>query len=77
MLWRAQTSTANMKTKLILLPLLLASLCLSSCVSYSYTLGAGWSDSPASRCKRLGVGAIDLVTLPVQLPLIAAVKISE
>jgi len=60
-----------MKTKLILLPLVLASLCLSSCVSYAYTLGSGWSDSPASKCQRIGAGAIDLVTLPVQLPVIA------
>lgn len=65
-----------MKTKLALLPLALASLCLSSCVS----AGLEFRDSFTGRVtpgERIAAGAIDLVTLPVQLPLIAAMKISE
>ncbi len=76
MLLRAQTSTLIMKTKLILIPLVLASLSLSSCVS----AGLEFRDSFTGRVtpsERIAAGAIDLVTLPVQLPVIAAMKISE
>jgi hypothetical protein len=76
MLRRAQTRTLIMKTKLILLPLVLASLSLSSCVS----AGLEFRDSFSGRVttgERITAGAIDLVTLPVQLPVIAAMKISE
>jgi hypothetical protein len=65
-----------MKTKLILLPLVLASLTLSCCVS----AGLEFRDSFSGRVttgERITAGAIDLVTLPVQLPVIAAMKISE
>ena len=65
-----------MKTKFVLLPLILASLCLSSCVS----AGLEFRDSFTGRvtpCERVTAGAIDLVTLPVQLPVIAAMKLSE
>lgn len=76
MLRRAQTSTLIMKTKLILLPLILASLCLSSCAS----AGLEFRNSFSGRVtpgERVAAGAFDLVTLPVQLPVIAAMKISE
>jgi hypothetical protein len=76
MIWRAQTSTLIMKTKLILLPLALASLSLSSCAS----AGLEFRDSFTGRVtpgERVAAGAFDLVTLPVQLPVIAAMKISE
>jgi hypothetical protein len=73
---RAQTSTLMMKTKLVLLPLVLASLCLSSCAS----AGLEFRNSFSGRVtpgERVAAGAFDLVTLPVQLPVIAAMKISE
>lgn len=73
---RAQTSTLMMKTKLVLLPLVLASLCLSSCAS----AGLEFRNSFSGRVtpgERVAAGAFDLVTLPVQVPVIAAMKISE
>lgn len=76
MLRRAQTSTLIMKTKLILLPLVLASLYLSSCAS----AGLEFRNSFSGRVtpgERVAAGAFDLVTLPVQIPVIAAIKISE
>lgn len=76
MLRRTQTSTLIMKTKLVLLPLILASLCLSSCAS----VGLEFRNSFSGRVtpgERVAAGAFDLVTLPVQLPVIAAMKISE
>uniref|UniRef100_UPI003783FBAB hypothetical protein n=1 Tax=Prosthecobacter sp. TaxID=1965333 RepID=UPI003783FBAB len=66
-----------MKIKLIPLLLVLVSLSQSSCVSYAYSLGSGWSDSPASKCQRIGAGAIDLVTLPIQVPVLAVMAVSE
>lgn len=76
MVWRAQTCTLIMKTKLVLIPVILASLCLSSCVS----AGLEFRNSFTGRVtpgERVAAGAIDLVTLPVQLPVIAAMKLSE
>lgn len=76
MVRRAQTRTFIMKTKLVLIPVILASLCLSSCVS----AGLEFRDSFTGRVtpgERVAAGAIDLVTLPVQLPVIAAMKLSE
>ncbi len=73
---RAQTSTLMMKPKLVLLSLVLASLCLSSCAS----AGLEFRNSFSGRVtpgERVAAGAFDLVTLPVQLPVIAAMKISE
>jgi len=66
-----------MKINLIPLLLVLVSLSQSSCVSYAYSLGEGWSESPSSKFKRIGAGAIDLVTLPIQVPVLAAVAVSE
>lgn len=65
-----------MKTKLILLPLILASLSLSSCAS----AGLEFRNSFSGRVipgERVAAGAFDLVTLPVQIPIIVAMKISE
>ncbi|HBJ83760.1 MAG TPA: hypothetical protein DDZ88_07820 [Verrucomicrobiales bacterium] len=73
---RAQTRTLIMKTKLILLPLVLASLSLSSCASAGLQFRNSFSGRVTSG-ERVAAGAFDLVTLPVQLPLIAAMKISE
>lgn len=76
MFWRAQTSTLIMKTKLVLFPLILASLCLSSCAS----AGLEFRNSFSGRVtpgERVAAGAFDLVTLPVQIPVIVAMKISE
>jgi hypothetical protein len=64
----------NMKIKLVLL--LSASLGLSSCVS----AGLEFRDSFTGRVtagERIVAGAIDLVTLPVQLPFLAAMQLSE
>lgn len=75
-IWRAQTSTLIMKTKLVLLPLVLVSLSLSSCASAGLQFRDSFSGRVTTR-ERIAAGAFDLVTLPVQLPVIAAMKISE
>jgi hypothetical protein len=76
MLRRAQTCTLIMKTKLILLPLVIFSLGLSSCVSAGLEFRDSFTGS-VTPGERITAGAIDLVTLPVQLPVIVAMKVSE
>ena len=68
--------TLIMKTKLILLPLAIFSLGLSSCVSAGLEFRDSFTGS-VTPGERITAGAIDLVTLPVQLPVIVAMKISE
>ena len=76
MLRRAQTSTFIMKTKLILLPLILVSLSLSSCVSLALGARESFGHKP-SVGERVGAGAIDLVTLPVQLPVLIKMQMPD
>ena len=76
MLRRAQTSTFIMKTKLILLTLTLASLSLSSCVSLALGARESFGHKP-SVGERVGAGAIDLVTLPVQLPVLIKMQMPD
>lgn len=64
-----------MKTKIIL-PLILASLSLSSCLS----AGLQFRDSFSGRVtagERVRNAALDVVTLPVQLPAIAVIAIAD
>ena len=68
--------THIMKTKLILLPLVIFSLGLSSCVSAGLEFRDSFTGS-VTPGERITAGAIDLVTLPVQLPVIVAMKVSE
>ena len=65
-----------MKTKPILIPLVLASLCLSSCISAGLEFRDSFSGH-VTPSERVAAGAIDLVTLPVQVPVIVAMKLSE
>jgi hypothetical protein len=76
MLRRAQTSTFIMKTKLILLPLILVSISLSSCVSLALGARESFGHKP-SVGERVGAGAIDLVTLPVQLPVLIKMQMPD
>jgi hypothetical protein len=76
MLRRAQTSTFIMKTKLILLPLILVSLSLSSCVSLALGARESFGHKP-SVGERVGAGAIDLVTMPVQLPVLIKMQMPD
>lgn len=65
-----------MKTKLLLLPLALASLMLTSCLS----LGLEFRDSFTGRVttgERIRNGVIDVVTLPIQVPVIAAIAVAD
>jgi hypothetical protein len=75
MLRRAQPA-AIMKTKLILLPLILVSLSLSSCVSLALGARESFGHKP-SVGERVGAGAIDLVTLPVQLPVLIKMQMPD
>lgn len=72
----ASTRTLIMKTKLAVLPLILASLCLSSCVSTGLEFRNSFTGN-VTPGERVAAGAVDLVTLPIQLPVIAAMKLSE
>ena len=62
--------TPIMKTKLILLPVLFACLSLSSCVSLALQARQEIGGHKPSVIERVGCGAIDAVTLPVQLPVL-------
>jgi len=76
MVRRAPTRTLIMKPKLVLLPLILASLTLSSCLS----AGLEFRDSFSGRVttgERIRNGVIDVVTLPIQVPVIAAIAIAD
>lgn len=59
-----------MKTKLILLPFLFACLSLSSCVSLALQARKEIGGHKPSVIERVGCGAIDAVTLPVQFPVL-------
>jgi hypothetical protein len=66
-----------MKTKLIRpVLLLIAGLNLSSCASAGLEFRNSFRGS-VSPGERIAAGAFDLVTLPVQLPVIVAMKLSE
>jgi hypothetical protein len=66
-----------MKTKLICpLLLLMAGLNLSSCASAGLEFRNSFRGS-VTPGERIAAGAFDVVTLPVQLPVIVAMKLSE
>jgi hypothetical protein len=65
-----------MKTKLILLPLILVSLSMSSCVSLALGARESFGHKP-SVGERVGAGVIDLVTLPVQLPVLIKMQMHD
>lgn len=66
-----------MKTKLIrALLILIAGLNLSSCASAGLEFKNSFRGS-VTPGQRVAAGAFDLVTLPVQLPVIAAMKLAE
>jgi len=66
-----------MKTKLIRrLFLLIAGLNLSSCASAGLEFRNSFRGS-VTPGERIAAGAFDVVTLPVQLPVIVAMKLSE
>lgn len=68
---------ATMKTKLIRrLFLLIAGLNLSSCASAGLEFRNSFRGS-VTPGERIAAGAFDVVTLPVQLPVIVAMKLSE
>lgn len=62
--------TPIMKTKLLLLPVLFACLSLTSCVSLALQARQEIGGHKPSVIERVGCGAIDAVTLPVQLPVL-------
>lgn len=63
--------------KHILLMLGAPCLGLTGCLSYSVALGDGWDNSPNGVARRIGIGAVDLVTLPVQAVAIPAILAVE
>ena len=66
-----------MKTKLVrALILLVVGLNLSSCASAGLEFRNSFRGS-VTPGERIAAGAFDVVTLPVQLPVIAAMKLSE
>ncbi|MCB1277842.1 hypothetical protein [Prosthecobacter sp.] len=65
-----------MKANLIALPLILAGLCLSNCVSTGLQFRNSFSGN-VTPGERVVAGTVDLVTLPIQLPVVAAMKLSE
>lgn len=68
---------ATMKTKLIRPVLfLIAGLNLSSCASAGLEFRNSFRGS-VTPGERIAAGAFDVVTLPVQLPVIVAMKLSE
>lgn len=68
---------ATMKTKLNRrLFLLIAGLNLSSCASAGLEFRNSFRGS-VTPGERIAAGAFDVVTLPVQLPVIVAMKLSE
>ena len=66
-----------MKSFVYLLLSVFASLGLTSCLSYSHALGRGWSDEPSSIASRVGLGVVDVVTLPVQAVAVPVIYLSE
>lgn len=65
-----------MKTKLIRPFLLIVGLNLSSCASTGLEFRNSFRGS-VTPGQRIAAGAFDAVTLPVQLPVIVAMKLSE
>lgn len=66
-----------MKTKLVrALLFLIAGMNLSSCASAGLEFKNSFRGS-VTPGQRIAAGAFDVVTLPVQLPVIAAMKLSE
>lgn len=65
-----------MKPKLILLSLVIASLALSSCLSAGLAFRNSFSGRVTTG-ERIRNGVIDVVTLPVQVPVIAAIAIAD
>lgn len=65
-----------MKTKLALFSLILASLCLSNCANAVLNMNKSFGNR-VTPGERVAATAVDVVTLPVQLPVIAAMKLSE
>ncbi len=65
-----------MKTQLVLLPLILASLTLSSCLSAGLAFRNSFSGRVTTG-ERIRNGVLDVVTLPVQVPVIAAIAIAD
>lgn len=66
-----------MNTKLIFIPLTIASLSLSSCVSMALQATKELGGQKPSVAKRIGCGAIDAVTLPVQLPFLIQMQAAD
>lgn len=67
----------GMNTKLVCpLLLLIAGLNLSSCASAGLEFRNSFRGS-VTPGERIAAGAFDVVTLPVQLPVIVAMKLSE
>jgi hypothetical protein len=66
-----------MKTKLVrALIILVVGLNLSSCASAGLEFKNSFRGN-VTPGQRIAAGALDVVTLPVQLPVIAAMKLSE
>ncbi len=78
MLWACTTSTLTlMKTKLIRpLLLIVVGLSLSSCASAGLEFKNSFRGN-VTPGQRVAAGAFDVVTLPVQLPVIVAMKLAE
>lgn|GEM_PF-6781954 len=66
-----------MKSSLYLLLSMAVTLGLTSCLSHSHALGSGWSDEPSSVATRVGLGVLDVVTLPVQAVAVPVIYVSE
>lgn len=73
---RENNNAHSMKSKLLLLPLVLACLALSSCFSAGLEFRNSFSGrvTPGERVRN---GVLDVVTLPVQVPVIAAIAIAD
>lgn len=69
--------TPIMKTKLLFLPALFACLSLSSCVSLALQARKEIGGHKPSVIERVGCGAIDAVTLPVQLPVLIQMQSAD
>lgn len=65
-----------MKTKLTLLPVLIASLSLTSCLSAGLEFRNSFSGRVTTG-ERIRNAAIDVVTLPIQVPVIAAIAVAD
>jgi hypothetical protein len=73
----ADNTRASKVTKFVLLSFMVLSLMgLSSCVSAGLEFRDSFSSS-VTPGERVAAGVIDLVTLPVQLPVLVAMKASE